>query len=234
MERFWDERARENPYYFVDNRLEYEQPDMERFWEGGKEGLDTMLALLDLEVSPDDVVAEIGCGVGRVTRALAERASEVWAVEVSGEMLERAKGHNSQLSNVHWHLGDGETLAGIEDASIDGCVSVVVFQHIPNPDTVLSYVREMGRVLRPGGWAAFQISNDPTVHRPRGRWERARAGLRLRGGKRPGGQSHPAWLGTSVPLSSLRDTAIEAGLELGTIVGEGTQFCLVSARRLDA
>ena len=60
--------------------------------------------------------------------------------------------------------------------SVDGCFSHVVFQHIPDPPITLNYVREMGRVLRPGGWALFQVSNDPTIHQPPG--GRARRGSR--------------------------------------------------------
>ena len=32
---FWDERAREDAFYFVDSRLDYGDPDVERFWAGG-------------------------------------------------------------------------------------------------------------------------------------------------------------------------------------------------------
>jgi hypothetical protein len=35
MKRYWDARAAENPFYFVDNRLSYSQPDLDRFWAGG-------------------------------------------------------------------------------------------------------------------------------------------------------------------------------------------------------
>jgi ubiquinone/menaquinone biosynthesis C-methylase UbiE len=187
-----------------------------------------------MTVRADDAIVEIGCGVGRITRALAARAREVWAVEVSQEMLGLARSYNEKLTNVHWVLGDGESLAGIKDGSIDGCVSLVVFQHIPSEDVILSYVREMGRVLRPGGWAAFQISNDPRVHSRPGRLASARAavGSRLRRG--PSGQAHPAWLGTSIELDQLERTAAEAGLTVAEVSGAGTQYCLVGVRRLSS
>jgi hypothetical protein len=84
----------------------------------------------------------------------------------------------------------------------------------------------MGRVLKPGGWAAFQVSNDPSVHRPREK--PTRRGLLSRGRK---GQDHPAWLGSSIDLDDLRATAAAAGLDVERIQGEGTQYCLVLARR---
>jgi SAM-dependent methyltransferase len=234
MQRFWDRRAREDPFYFVDNRLEYGDPDMESFWSGGEEGLDRLLAATGMTVDAGDAIVDIGCGVGRITRALATRAREVWAVEVSQEMLELARGYNEHLANVRWLLGDGESLAGIDDGSVDGCVSLVVFQHIPSKDVILSYVREMGRVLRHGGWAAFQISNDPRVHSRPGRFASVRATVWSRLRRGPGGQAHPAWLGTSIELDQLERTAAEAGLTLTEVTGAGTQYCLVGVRRISS
>jgi SAM-dependent methyltransferase len=143
-------------------------------------------------------------------------------------MLERAKGHNPYAANVTWLLGDGESLAGVEDSSADVCVSHVVFQHIPDAQITLGYVREIGRVLRPGGVAGFQVSNDQAVHRPRASLA---GGLRSLIGRGPRGQSHRAWLGSAVDLDDLRTAADEGGMDVERVVGEGTQYCLVRLRR---
>lgn len=222
MRRFWDARAREDALFFVDNRLEYGSADAERFWRDGERDLARLLDLLDAAVEPDDVVLDLGCGVGRLTRPLAERARRVVAVDVSAEMLARARDHHGDLDNVEWRLGDGTSLAGIADGSVDAVVCHVVLQHIPDPAVTLGYVVEMGRVLRPGGWAAFQLSTDPSVHRRRW-WP-----PRLRG---PRGQRAPEWVGSAVDVDALRATAAEAGLDLERVEGAGTQFTLVRARR---
>jgi SAM-dependent methyltransferase len=226
IEGFWDARAREDAFYFVDNRLEYGHPDVERFFADGRADLDELLGRLGAVVAPGQTVVDIGCGLGRLSRALAARAGRVLAIDVSQEMLDRAQELNQDLDNVEWVHGDGLTLTGIDDAAADACVSHVVFQHIPDAQITLGYVAEMGRVLKPGGWTAFQISNDPSVHQPRGK--PPRRGLLRRG---PKGQGHPAWLGSSVDLDDLRATAADAGLDIEQIQGEGTQYCLVLARR---
>ena len=226
--RFWDERAREAALHFVDNRLDYRDPDESRFWAGGEEDLGRLLDAVGVALAPDLDVVEIGCGVGRLTRVLAGRVATVRALDVSPEMLARARRLNAHLANVTWLEGDGATLAPIASASADACVSHVVFQHIPDPQVTLGYVREIGRVLRPGGWAAFQVSGDAGVHEARPGW-RARLGAALR--RAPRGQGHPNWRGSHVELADLRAAATDGGMAVEQVVGEGTQFCLVALRR---
>jgi SAM-dependent methyltransferase len=229
MGRFWDRRAREDALYFVDNRLAYGEADPDLFWSRGEQDLDAVLDAIGLEVRPDDVVVDIGCGLGRLTRVLAARASRVVALDVSGEMLARARELNPGLGNVTWLHGDGRSLAGVPDRSATLCLSLIVFQHIPDPEVTLGYVHEMGRVLAPGGHAAFGFSDDPVAHRRRsgaGAW-RVRLGALV--GRAPGGQANSAWLGSAVPLGEVERAAAEAGMAVRRFVWPGTQFCLAHA-----
>src|SRR3954451_7418051 len=193
MREYWDERAREDAFYFVDNRLKYKDPsESERFWRMGREDLDLLLGAAEVTIDGDDVVVEIGCGVGRLTRVVAERAASVKALDVSAEMLAIAREENPELANVEWIHGDGVSLAGIDDSIADAVVSHVVFQHIPDPQITLGYIREIGRVLEPGGVAAIHLSNDKQVHA----WKPS-LGDRVRTllGRGPKGQTHEAWMG---------------------------------------
>lgn len=229
MRKFWDERAREDAFHFVDNREPYREPDEERFWREGERDLDTLLSSLELAVRQDDHVLDLGCGIGRLTRPLAARAAHVTAVDVSPRMLERARELNPRLNNVTWILGDGESLDGVPDGSVDAVVSHVVLQHIPSAKVQLGYVAEMARVLRPGGWAAFGLSTDPRVHQPRPASRRDL--FRAMAGKKPAGTDEPEWLGAFVPLDALGATAAQSGLVLERIEGANTQFTLVRAVR---
>jgi ubiquinone/menaquinone biosynthesis C-methylase UbiE len=237
MRRFWDRRAREDAFHFVDSRLPYRHADQERFWAEGEKDLATLLDIAGVTVEPGSRVLEIGCGLGRLTRGLAARAGQVVALDVSAEMLAQARRHNGELQNVTWLQGDGATLSGVDDESVDACISHVVFQHIPDPAVTLGYVAEMGRVLRPGGWAAFQVSNDPRVHRAahhNSARHRLLRRVRAGAGRAPRGVDDPAWLGSAVDLGDLTEVAEDAGLKVEQVFGAGTQFCVIRARRTPA
>lgn len=227
MRDFWNRRAREDALYFVDTRRPYRAREPGEFWDAAPL-FEHFLGGLGVALSASDDVLEIGCGVGRMTRVLAAQAGSVVALDVSDEMLARARDLNPDLVNVRWELGDGVSLSGLESASVDACVSTVVLQHVPDPEITLGYVRELGRVLRPRGWAALQVSTDPAVHRARGG---LRGRLAAAAGRGPRGQRHPAWLGAPVSLAALQATAEGCGLSLDRVWGAGSQYCQVLLRR---
>jgi SAM-dependent methyltransferase len=231
MRRFWDARAKENAFYFVDNSLPYHDPDTDRFWRGGPEQLALMEDQLQARVEPSHDVIEIGCGPGRITRALSGRARSVRAFDVSEEMIARARELNPHLENVEFILGDGVSLAPAADESADVVHSDLVFQHIPDPEITLGYVRDMGRVLRHGGFAMFQFSNAPEIHVKPPLRERLRPTVRAVLGRGPGGQTHSAWLGSGIELATLDAVAGEVGLRRERVVGEGQLLCRALLRK---
>lgn len=230
MREFWNERAKEDAFFFVDNRLDYRNPDIDRFWKGGEKDLRQLLDMMGVDIQQGDSVVDVGCGLGRLTRAAKTfGAGTVHAIDISSEMLAQAREYNAELEGVTWVQGDGTSLAGIPDGQADALISHVVFQHIPDPQVTLGYVRDMGRVLKPGGWAVFQVSTDPKVHRARDRGLKER--VRRLVGKEPKGAEDPAWLGSAVDLDELKRIADEAGMNTEKVEGAGTQFCIVCLRR---
>ena len=222
QQRYWDERARENALFYVDTGVGYDDPDVDAFWRRGEEVVERMASQTGLTIGADEAVVDIGCGVGRLTRALAARAGHVYGLDISAEMLARAREHNADLQNVTWVHGTGRDLAGIDDRSVDGCFSHVVFQHIPDPSVTLSYIRDMGRVLRPGGWALFQVSTDHAVHRRRGLRARVRGLL---------GDREDAWWGSPADVEDVRRAAADGGVTVETVLDEGSQYTTVLGRR---
>jgi ubiquinone/menaquinone biosynthesis C-methylase UbiE len=99
---------------------------------------------------------DIGCGIGRVTRALALRFDEAVGVDISSEMLRQARASQAHLSNVAL-MQNGATLSMFQDSSFDFVYSSRVLQHIPDPDQVRIYLEEFVRVLTLPGILVFQL-----------------------------------------------------------------------------
>jgi hypothetical protein len=89
----------------------------------------------------------------------------------------------------------------------------------------------MGRVLRSGGWSAFQVSNDPAIHDPALRRAPLRRRVAALVGRSPRGEQDRAWIGSASDLDDIATTAESAGMSMERVEGAGTQFCLVLLRK---
>ena len=107
----------------------------------------------------DAVVLNIGCGVGRVERYLAPHVAELHAVDISGEMIARARERLAGFPNVHLReIGNDEFLIGFEAERFDLVFSFLVLQHLDREDAFL-YLRDAYRILKPGGVLFLQFPN---------------------------------------------------------------------------
>src|SRR5687768_13461792 len=131
MRSFWDRKARENPMWFIHSALDYDQPDVDEFCHSGTRALHETLNPFGRSIGPADRVLEIGCGIGRITRAIALQAGSVVGLDVSPEMLLRAQAELADLPHVTFFQGTGDGLDGLADGDFDVVYSFIVFQHIP-------------------------------------------------------------------------------------------------------
>jgi SAM-dependent methyltransferase len=212
MRSYWDEAARNNAAWYVDTSLDYSAPDMQKFFETGRTVV--ALALDDSPVAPpgSGLAVEIGSGLGRICLALADRFEKVIGIDISPEMVERARELVTHPA-VSFEIGSGTGLGNLDDSSVDLVLSFTVFQHIPSIPVIEHYLVEAGRVLKPGGLLVFQWNNEPGSLR----WRLRRAALsalqRTRFRVEQRGRNAPQFLGSRVPLS-----VIEAALGRGSLV----------------
>lgn len=100
---------------------------------------------------------EFGCGVGRLTRALAPHFDRCVGVDVSQTMIDGAAAMNAEAVNCQWVHNTAGDLSILGDERFDLVLSHLVLQHVPTKDAILGYVGELARVLAPGGLLAIQL-----------------------------------------------------------------------------
>lgn len=104
-------------------------------------------AIAKAYLRPEMTVADIGAGTGFFSAGLAAIVRQVHAIDGSPEMLAVARQNLAEHDNVAFHLADGLSLP-LADGSQDAVFANMYLHHCPDP---LSAIREMGRVLKPGG-----------------------------------------------------------------------------------
>jgi len=137
--------------------------DVEAFFELGRREVDGAFAELERRgLTPGRARAlDFGCGVGRLSQALAQQVDEVIGVDIAPSMLAKARELDRSAGRVQFVLNQKPDLSDVETASIDIVYSSLVLQHLP-PDLVAGYLREFVRVLAPFGVAIFQGASRPT------------------------------------------------------------------------
>ncbi len=128
----------------------------------------------------DDVVLEIGCGVGRLGRVMAPFVKEWIGCDVSSNMLRHAQRRLLGLANTRLVEISGYDLRPIPDSSVDAVYCTAVFMHLEEWDRY-SYVLEAMRMLKPGG--RFYCDN-ADLESEQG-WRMFEEGRRFRPDERP-------------------------------------------------
>ncbi len=159
MKRDWDERARKNAFHYIASwRSDW---DPRSFFESGEEDYRRLVTPILQEMNFDPrskSMVEVGCGAGRMTRVFAREFAQVDALDISVEMQRQAKEYLREFQNIRWILADGATLNGVEDASADFVFSYLVLQHLPAHSLATALLREILRVLKPGGLFLLQYN----------------------------------------------------------------------------
>lgn len=219
IKSFWEQAAEQDPFWFVSSYGRYgADRNLDEFWASGRTIWSDIKRTTGYQPKSSDMVAEIGCGVGRLTRAIAPEVGRVIALDVSEKMLAIARQAN--LLNVDFRTAQGFSLSGIPDQSSDLSLGYCVFQHLPSHDALRSYLGEMNRVTKPNGLIAFTLC-------PRD-WKawllpglRARAYLRehLLRSQGPKGVYRKEWVGirpsdaTVLRLSPIRLDRVDLGAD---------------------
>lgn len=116
--------------------------------------------LVATEHLPEEVVRELkvldlGCGYGALSRILAERGAAVTGVDLSGQLLNRARELEvDQLQGIRYLQGNAANVDWWDGEPFDGVVCNMALMDIDDLDGAM---RSAAAVLKPGGWFHFTI-----------------------------------------------------------------------------
>ena len=161
MSDFWEDAARTDPLWTVlsDPAKRNRAWDLNEFFETGRRDISRVWRELRTlgHPQPSGDALDFGCGVGRLTQALAPSFQRVTGVDISPTMIRLAERLNRFPDRVHYRLNTRADLLLLPAASLDFVYSDIALQHIP-PDQSRAYIAEFLRVLRPGGLSVFQLT----------------------------------------------------------------------------
>jgi len=137
-------------------------------------------------------VLEIGCGHGRWSGEILAFCRTLTLSDLGESCIESCRRRFAEANNVRYEVSDGVTLPADLDESIDFVWSFDAFVHM-DQSVIAAYMREIGRVLRPGGRAVIHHGN------------RRHATLRLAWLERFGNPGRLAYRGISMGLDERHD-----------------------------
>ncbi len=171
VQNTWALLGRTEPHWSVISVENFKQSTFEQnrevFYQSGQENVELFLHLANRNGCFRDGVSEknileYGCGVGRITHALAQRFKQVYAYDISAPHLELARQFTSSLGlhNIHFRQISHPLDVG-SFPSVDAFYTLIVLQHNP-PPIIRLILSNLLKSLVPGGLAFFQLQTFQT------------------------------------------------------------------------
>ena len=174
LRRHWERHAANDPLWAVAATAERRggKWDEAAFFRSGIDEVAAELGRLDrlgLEI-PRRRALDFGCGVGRLTQALADHFECVDGIDIAPTMIELAHGYNRHGDRCRYHLAESETLP-FPEHGFDLVYSVLVLQHM-SPPQARRTLQDLARAVAPGGALVVQAAAEPRPLPGDSRWSR--------------------------------------------------------------
>jgi ubiquinone/menaquinone biosynthesis C-methylase UbiE len=163
LEKNWNLLGKEDPMWAIlvsaDKKGNKWKPD--EFFASGRKEIDELIKNLDhlgLKIIKHTAL-DFGCGIGRLTQALAFHFEQVSGVDIAKSMIETADKFNQFKDRCHYYLNTQDNLALFATDSFDLIYTNIVLQHI-EPRYSKKYIAEFIRILKPEGILVFQIPSE--------------------------------------------------------------------------
>jgi SAM-dependent methyltransferase len=167
QQKQWEQLASEDPLWAIltDPSKKNRRWEPSEFFASGRAEIGHVMNLIESFGHPEfrHAALDFGCGVGRLTQALADHFDHVTGVDISAAMVELARQYNRAGDRCQYVVNTRNDLLQFPAGAFDLVYSHIVLQHLP-PRHSRAYIREFVRILRPGGLALFQL---PSAFRAR-------------------------------------------------------------------
>lgn len=159
--RDWEEMAQLDPCWAIlsDPKKKFGKWSIEEFYSTGEQEVSTLMELVRELGYPRalDSALDFGCGVGRLTRAMSKYFDKCTGVDISEEMIRRARGFNISNTHCQFVVNNEDSLLQFESGSFDLIYTSIVLQHVPTKVAIKQYVTDFVRILKPGGILVMQV-----------------------------------------------------------------------------
>lgn len=157
----WEDLATMDPYWAIltDTKNKFGKWDIEMFFQTGDQEIARIIQSAKQLGYPleQDLALDFGCGVGRLSRALAKYFRDYYGVDISENMIRKAKELNLSIPNCTFILNTDDHLHVFSNNYFDMIYTNIVLQHLPGKSTIKSYIFEFIRILKKGGLLVFQL-----------------------------------------------------------------------------
>jgi SAM-dependent methyltransferase len=164
VHRQWTTLGENDPLWAILTRPGKESGrwDVRDFFETGSQEIEDTLRIAASRVGPVEFgqAVDFGCGVGRLTQALASHFDRVVGIDVSQPMIEAAIRLNAFPETCEYRQNVASDLSLLRSGMADLVYSNITLQHMP-PALSRRYIREFFRVVRSGGQVVFQLPTRP-------------------------------------------------------------------------
>lgn len=218
LRRDWEELADSDPLWAIlsEPAKRGRRWSLEEFLETGRRDVDALIGIAERHGAFHNTkrALDFGCGVGRLSRALASRFEEVVGVDLSPGMIRLAQTINHHIPNLRFVEVDRPGLEVLGDDRFDLVVSLYVLQHFKSDDLVRRAVIELASRVAPEGLLLLQLPLPlPLRHRIQ---LRPRLYQLLGRGGWPG-----RLLRSRLRLHPIRMRGLDRGSVEGAVTGEG-------------
>lgn len=160
LQKHWNQFGKRDPLWAIITRDDKKgnkwNPD--EFFETGKQEIKDVMQYVEKLglLQQRGRALDFGCGVGRLTQALANYFEEVVGIDIAPSMVKIANRYNRFGARCMYYVNCVDNLRLFSDQEFDFIYTNIVLQHM-KPYYAKSYIKEFLRVLKSQGVLIFQL-----------------------------------------------------------------------------